>query len=197
MAPFVAVCGRAHSGKDAFARAFIDRNYRAEKLAAPLKASMLAFFPHMRSDHVDGDLKDVVDEVTQTTPRALMQVIGTNLMQHGVQSAFPAIGRCVFVNALLTRLRDCPSQGECGTIVTDLRFEHERTKLVSCANAYVVKIVRSQGAGAGDAHESESGIATELCDTIVVNDGDLVDLYSKASDIHDALSAGRRPPRYV
>lgn len=84
MKTVVSLCGHAHAGKDAFASTLIEAGFIHIKFASPLKDAMLCLFPHMDARHVDGELKDVVDPVTGSTPRALLQVIGTDLLQHGL-----------------------------------------------------------------------------------------------------------------
>jgi hypothetical protein len=132
----------------------------------------------MDTRHVDGELKDVVDPVTHTTPRALLQVIGTDLLQHGLGAKFPSIGRRIFASAAVERILAC----DCNVVVTDLRFEHERLALAAMVDrrVQVVKIVRIDADHVSRDHESEAGIPDCLCDEVILNDGSLHRLHEKA-----------------
>jgi hypothetical protein len=188
----IALCGRAGAGKDAFAAPLLeDIAVVGLKFARPLKDAILALFPHMDERHVEGDLKDTVDPSTGATPRSLMQVIGTDLLQHGLKDRFPRVGRGVFVNALLGRVRQTARD----VVVTDMRFPHELAAVRGLASrsitVTVVKVVRRDRDPVGGRHESETPIPDEDCDVVVNNDGSLTDLRSAALRLMQDL---RRAP---
>lgn len=184
----IALCGRAGAGKDAFAAPLLeDVAVVGLKFARPLKDAILALFPHMDERHVDGDLKDTVDPSTGATPRSLMQVIGTDLLQHGLKDRFPCVGRGIFANALLGRVRQTARD----VVVTDMRFPHELAAVRSLASrtttVTVVKVVRRGQAPVDGLHESETPIPDEDCDVVVNNDGSLADLRAAAQRLMEEL----------
>jgi hypothetical protein len=121
MRHIVGVCGRAGAGKDAFADAFVAAGYVRLKFADPLKQVVRDLFPTMNTrEHTDGELKDVVDEATGASPREVMQYLGTELLQYGLASRFPRIGRTVFCGPVL----EAAALHE-RVIITDVRFLHE------------------------------------------------------------------------
>lgn len=186
------LCGRAGTGKDAFAAPLLEHlGFSQLKFARPLKDAMLCLFPHMDERHVDGELKDTVDSVTGATPRALMQVIGTDLLQHGIKDRFPGVGRRIFADALARRAEKMA----CDIVVTDMRFSHELQAVRAMRAVFevvVVKITRSseesmQLQTSDCDHESETPIPDRQCDYIIHNDGPLLDLQHAAEQLVASL----------
>jgi hypothetical protein len=180
----IAVCGRARAGKDTFAEAFLESGFVNLKFASPLKAAMLALFPHMSDEHVNGELKDVHDPAIGDTPRAMMQHVGTDLLQHGLGVAFPTVGRRIFCDSMLARARAAHKAGA-DVVVTDMRFEHEKAALRRAFGDGVtfVKVVRAGMPARAAGHESESGVDGIECDIVVRNDRALSDLRAHAQRV--------------
>lgn len=189
----VAICGRALAGKDTFAKSFIDAGYVELKFASALKQVIRTLFPTLGTlDHTDGVLKDTVNEHVGASPRELMQYIGTDLLQYGMQARFPQIGRGIFcgpvINAIALHER---------VVITDLRFMHEYEALVAAARdhgaaLHVVRVERGKGHGISDEHESEIEHLRIPADVIIKNDASREALRSSAIELAAKLvSVGR------
>jgi hypothetical protein len=191
----VALCGRLGAGKDALADALCrDSGFVNLKFARPLKDALCGIFG-LTSEHVDGDLKDVVHPAWGVTPRLLMQWFGTDVMQHGLAAVVPHVGRTVWSERMRLEILKLPADGATRVVISDTRFQHEVDMVrslaaageadvlvvhVLCSAAPEHKTYRSEAAEAAEAHESESGV-DDLgpVDQIIVNDGTLADLRAK------------------
>jgi hypothetical protein len=131
-------------------------------------------------EHTDGLLKDVEDPTLEASPRQLMQFIGTELLQLGLQERFPKIGRTIFCGPLIHKLETIDY-----SIVTDLRFVHEYQALSTAAikhdaQLYIIRVERSKGVDDSDAHPSETEYESIPTDYIVLNDSTRSELDDRA-----------------
>lgn len=191
MRTIIALCGAAGSGKDTFAKECVRNGYSVLKFAAPLKRAVRGLFPSMDTHaHMEGALKDVVDPCTGVTPRALLQFIGTELLQHGVASRFPTIGRTIFCPSVCRDLEDTPL-----AVITDMRFVHEYTCLQNALKRgdvlCVIRLQRTRPTMVAD-HASETEYLNIPFDFIITNDGTPEDLYAKAVEVCTHLGTASR-----
>jgi hypothetical protein len=176
----VAFCGRKRSGKDTAAQCLVDRGFRHEKFAAPLKTACSQLFG-LGESQVHGDDKDRLDERWGCTPRRILQFVGTELFQHAVQELLPGVGRGFWARSLTNRILE--SSGH--VVITDMRFQHELEAL-RALDAEVFEVVsirvrrsRDPEDPEDDEHASETELEQVECDEVVHNDGDREELAAR------------------
>lgn len=171
-------------GKDAVASEIcrLDPSFRNLKFAQPLKDALMQLF-ELDEAHVNGELKDIVHESWGVAPRTIMQWFGTDVMQHGLATIMPHVGRGFWCRKMRVRLeRMALDPQRPNGVVSDLRFQHELDMMRECfGRDHDLVVVRITRPGCGtDMHESERGVHdVGPVDITVVNDGDLLDLHHK------------------
>lgn len=172
----VGLCGPRRSGKDTVAEHMVRcHGFTNLKLASRLKQA-LRFMFGLTDDHIEGDLKDALHPQLGTTPRRLMQWLGTDVMH--VTSA----GRLFWVKAIIEDIRQHHAGG-C-VVISDLRFHHEAHELKQAfPDCLLVRVERgSRGAmGPDDAHQSEVEAGELQGDTTITNNGTVEDLHQRVS----------------
>lgn len=198
----IGICGKARSGKDTFARFLADslgNQYgksvaimsMAETMKDMLWPLLRVFAPaHLHpTDFVlrclAGDLKEEEIEGIGTSPRVLMQTLGTEWGRN-------IIGENLWISAMNRRiaeyaLEDVPwddseEMEEVFVIIPDIRYDNE----AECLPTNLVKIVRPNVEEV-NAHTSEEGISEDWIDIIIYNDDDLDQLAGAAQVVAEEL----------
>jgi hypothetical protein len=177
----VGIVGRKRHGKDTVAD-YLAQKYGFEKysFANPLKRGAMEMFG-FTEEQVFGDLKDVIDPVWGCTPRQVLQVLGTELLQYDIQNHIPAfkeIGRLIWVKNFARFYENNPGKN---LSIADVRFNHE-VAAIKQLGGVIIKVVRP-GMPDGDFHASEIEIDEMPYDHLIINDGSLEDLYNKVESI--------------
>lgn len=185
----IAICGAMRSGKDAVA-SYLERahGYRVSKIAAPLKAGVCQMFG-FTPEQLETDAKDRIDPRWGVTPRAVMQIVGTDLMQGAdLHALLPGLRpRGFWIEALLhTTVRPSLAFAPSGRLViSDLRFEHEVAALrveVPRHQLLVMRVVRPNICSSNAAalhHRSEQEHQHIAVDVIIDNDADIAQLHRR------------------
>ena len=120
MRRIIAICGAKRSGKDTCA-SILEKEYGYThiKIAKKLKDVCKVLF-NFSDEQLENDLKEIEDKKWNTSPRKVMQFLGTEIMQYEIQSILPNIGRKFWINSLLSSIS---SQDK--YVISDLRFLHE------------------------------------------------------------------------
>ena len=109
----IGLTGKARSGKDTVADlllAMLNPKYVKMAFADPMKDA-LQYGLGLTPEQLDGDLKDVEDQMYDCTPRRMMQTLGTEWGRE-------LIHRDVWVIAMRKRVTS-------NTIISDVRFNNE------------------------------------------------------------------------
>lgn len=179
----VAMCGKKGCGKDTAAEALLSHGFAVEKFAGPLKDACKVLFGFDDSQ-VEGDAKDVLDARYSTTPRKILQFVGTELFQYKINEVLPGIGRSFWAQSLVRRIE----AGTGNVVVTDMRFQHELDALKALAvrqaqyKVISIKICRPTEAET-DTHASETELDTIECDHILHNDADKSALWRQVAQL--------------
>ena len=203
----VAVAGRSGAGKDAVADALARAmGFSNLKFAKPLKDAAGVLFGLPPQCFEDRALKDAPhDALRGSTPRAVLQWLGTDVMQHGLREAglLPGVGRGFWARRLISAIDALPPSQD-RVVVSDMRFPHELELLReryggsgggggSGDRFIALKVVRPHvgvgvgvGVGVDDAHESESAVdGIEDVDAVIRNVGTLLELEAEAVRLVD------------
>lgn len=178
----VGVTARKRHGKDTVCDYLVEK-YGFEKysLATPLKRGAMEIFG-LSEEQVFGDLKEVIDPEWGCTPRELLQVLGTELLQFDIQKHLPSfkkIGRYIWVKNFFKYYSKNSSKN---IAISDCRFIHETKSIADVKNTLIIKVVRP-GLPDNDTHSSESEIDQVEYDHLVINDGTIEELYTKIDAI--------------
>ena len=174
----IAICGAKRSGKDVLADHLVQEyGYKKLRFAEPLKQITQTLFNFSNEQIGDGDIKDVVDERWNITPRKALQFFGTEVMQYKVQDLLPGIDRRFLACSLVSKIQ--PDQYY---VISDMRFYHEYEEMAKL-NAYVIKVDRFPVTIIPDIHPSEIEYKTIPHDAYITNDKDVDTLRKKLDGI--------------
>jgi len=177
MKELVVVTGKKRSGKDTFGNYLVNcYDYKKAQPFACFKTAIKNWFG-FTEEQMNGSLKEVIDERWGVSPRALMQIFGTDLMRGDLNFYFPElekkVGKGLWAKVFKTwYLR----QPDGKYVVCDWRFPEERAELLDLPNVTFVKIVNPRIKSI-DEHVSETSIDTLTYDYQVLNDGTLDQFY--------------------
>jgi hypothetical protein len=174
---------RARSGKDVIGQYLVDHHgFRRSYFAKSLKAACAAIF-HLDDSYWYGEQKEVVHPYWKTTPRDIMQRVGTEAMRQGFDQD-------IWVKSLEWEILQNP---ETNFVICDVRFINEAA-CIKRLGGILWKVERPSVIPAPPSwwthpikrllgtweHQSERDIKHfQGWDAVILNDGTLDDLYQK------------------
>lgn len=167
----IAICGQKGTGKTTAAE-YIAQTYGFEQyaMAQPLKDALRAMFG-LTDEQLDGNEKDEEDPFWGTTPRWMLQTLGTEWGQYTLN-----IGRDIWVK----RFKHLVWKPENNYVISDIRFQHELDGLSRLDSMISICMFRGDGFSA-DLHESENlGLRTDLA---MGNDSGLPVFFGKLDEM--------------
>ena len=156
--------GKARSGKDTAADHLVKRfGYHKYSFADPMKETINRLMG-WTDGHGYGDLKDVVDPKWGISPRYAYQTFGTEYCREHLREDFwlikadEAIGNYTH------------------TVIPDVRFENEADYVRR--RGLLIHIIRPNTKEVLS-HKSENGVSRKFYDSVIINDGEVLDLLMK------------------
>ena len=135
--------GNEHVGKDTAATHLIKAyNFRKYSLADPIKDIAKTVFC-WNENHINGKLKDEVDDETGIKPREFFKWIGTEIFQYAIHEKFPNLkikNRCMWSNCMKQYIEIYGNNSN--IVIPDIRFKHEAEELIKCGG-YLIYIDRT------------------------------------------------------
>ena len=196
MRPTIVLCGKRRCGKDTVAEYLASRHgFVNMKIAARLKEVTKVLFG-LDDAHVEGALKDEVHPGLRVAPRALLQWLGTDVMQFQLQNVLPDVGRRFWITDLVRRMREKRGlEGAQPIVVSDARFMHE----VDCLreafpDMVLIRIVRDDF-HSPSGHVSETEVDSVMPDHVISNSGTLSDLHQRVEMLMERLCRENNHPR--
>ena len=166
----IGLTGLAGSGKSTVADYFVRKHgFEEFAFATPLKqglALMLRDLGVSLQDFEDPKRKGRLIEAINTTPRYLMQTLGTEWGRNLVRGD-------LWCQILEARVKQSSAER---IVISDVRFQEE-VDLIKQLGGYIWSVHRP-GVAALARHASEAGISFAP-DAVIVNEGTLLDLESK------------------
>lgn len=186
------IAGKSGVGKDTLANHL---NLKISKsktfsLAYPLKKAAAALFDLDLMNFESPNLKESDENYWDTTPRAMLQWLGTQLVRDSMEDLMPGIGKGFFVELLYKRILAANHfNGIDLAIVTDVRFEAE-AQFILRNGGTIIHLTRNAAPlpNGFKAHPSESFDFYELAKTElgifhVGNDSSLEVLYENVINL--------------
>lgn len=184
----IGICGRKRHGKDSVGRVLYDQHgFMPTAFADPVKrVAMDVYGLSWDQCYGDGPEKEAIDPRWGLSPRAIMQLLGTEVgrsihtdtwVKHtlsNIQSAYEGYG----FRWRNDRAREFVHQWTSppvGWVITDVRFPNE-AEAIRKVNGKVWKVVRPSLGISTDEHPSETSVDQIVADLILTNQGTLADL---------------------
>ena len=185
----IGICGNKRNGKDTVAD-YLTEKYEFYKyeLASPIKDVCRVIFD-FSEEQLYGNEKEIVDERWGTTPRKLLQIIGTELFQEDIHKYMKEgefnIGRKIWVLKFKHWLEDINKENifdfDLNVVVSDVRMLHE-VDVIRELGGTIWKVSNNR-IPLEDNHLSESSLNGFTCDVLIENNGTLEELYEKVEKI--------------
>lgn len=182
----LAMCARKRNGKDTFADILVEKHgFHKLSFAYALKESSKILFGFTDED-LEED-KEKIHPFWKTTPRKVLQYVGTELFRERIKEVIPWVGDNFWVEKLKqSYLKLQEKHGKnVNVIITDCRFLNEGTA-VHKMDGYIIGVVRPS-IKSKDAHASEKEIDLIKKDYLVINDGTINELHKKALQIFNEI----------
>jgi len=173
----IGITGRKFNGKDTIAdHLIVEYGFVGMSFADPLK-DMCAIAFGFTEEQLYGNEKEVLDENWGTTPRKILQFVGTELFRNRMSEIIPNIG-----NEFWCKVMDIKLAKDKGRLIVipDVRFQNE-AELIKKHGGIVIKVIRDMP-NQTDAHESEQ-LTGIVKDHIVYNNGTKDELFKQINDI--------------
>lgn len=177
------ILGRKGAGKDLVSDYIVKRyNYKKLALATPIKNVCRILF-NFSEEQLYGNLKETIDPAWGTSPRIVMQYLGTDILRKDVQKIMPDIKDNFWIKSIMVKCdKEKQNDPTVKIVISDVRFLNEAQE-VRKAKGKIIKLIRPT-INNNDAHESEKNIDTiEEYDYLIINDGTKEELFEKINAI--------------
>lgn len=177
----IGITGRKFNGKDTLGNMLISKyDYKRFAFADPLKEGCKHIFG-LTDEQLYGDLKETNDDFWQTTPRTILQFVGTELFREQLSTIMPHLGKNIWVEATKRKImKEWQENNNQCIVVTDVRFENE-VNMIKQMGGIVIRIVRDSMNDTVDVHASEIAIQFLDVTSEISNNSSIEDL-SKVLD---------------
>lgn len=176
----IGITGRKFNGKDTLCNIIVDiiskEDVKIKKIAfaGALKEACKCIFG-FTNEQLYGNKKEEFDEFWKTTPRRILQFVGTDLFREQISNEIPHVGKEIWIAVVKKQiLEEWNNNPDTVFIITDLRFENE-FNMIKNMNGTTIRIERSS-IDSIDMHSSEMEISNMKVDHIVKNDKTIDDL---------------------
>lgn len=181
----IGLLGKKRTGKDTIAD-YLCKNYNFKKLsfAKPLKDVCKILF-NFNDEQLYGDKKEEIDTNWGTTPRIIMQYLGTDIFRNDINKILPNIGNNFWIKCIRTQYQSLlKTDPLIKVVISDVRFQNE-LDMIHELDGCVIKIERQNSKNYfEDLHESEKDIdKIKNYDFLIKNDSTFENLYLQVDDI--------------
>lgn len=174
----IGLCGAAGSGKNTVGELICGiADAKWLSFAEPIYAAVAAITGMTAEEFSDRTVKERPIEWLGKSPRELLQTLGTEWGRNSVHQE-------IWIRRAMRRAERMGGL----VVITDVRYDNEAEAIR--ASGGVVWEIRRQGAGIPGGHASEAGVADDLIDLRIENDGTVGSLaatvYTALDTLHDA-----------
>lgn len=177
----VGITGRKFNGKDTLGNYLVNNfSYKKLSYADPIKDISRILFG-FNDEQLYGNLKETIDDNWNTTPRNIMQFLGTEIFRKQMHQVIPDIGEDFWIKCLEVKmtniLKENPNQK---FVICDVRFPNE-LESIKKLGGIVIRVKRELSTN-NDLHESEKYIDTLDVDFEMINNTTIEQLYKNFED---------------
>lgn len=185
----IGITGRKFNGKDTSAEYLVKKyGYTQLAYAKPLKDICKILFG-FSDEQLYGSQKEVIDEQWGTTPRKILQFIGTDLLREQISKVLPNIKDKFWIKCLEKQIRKVLADPNARVVISDVRFPNEIESIRESGFANMILRVSRPGINnTKDVHQSEILIEKLSVDHELNNDSTKEELYLKI----DVLLSSKR-----
>ena len=119
-------------------------------------------------------MKEVKDEFWKTSPRNILQYVGTELFKNNISTVLPDVGSDIWIKVVENKILGNPDKKY---VITDVRFENELA-FIKKYNGITIKVTRDMYQSV-QPHVSEWHIDTMIADYDIENNETLDQIYKK------------------
>jgi hypothetical protein len=178
----IGVTGRKFNGKDTVGKFLAHHGYIRIAFADALKDACRCIFG-FSEEQLYGGSKEVIDEFWQTSPRRVLQFMGTDLCRDHLAEIMPWLGNNVWVEVVKKKILDeWKTNPDAKFVITDVRFPNE-IDLVKSLDGISIRVVRNEVNTSTDPHPSEIQIDTLDVNHEVSNNESIESLYINVENI--------------
>jgi len=184
MPTLLGILGKKRHGKDTVSDYIVLKyGFKKDTLAQPIKDICKILFD-FSDEQLYGNLKDTIDENLGTTPRAIFQYLGTDILRKDLNKiAQKKNCENLFVDHMKKRCANYLNNNE-SVIISDIRCQNE-VDAIHEMGGIIIKIDRPNFAyPVEDLHESEKNIDNIAdYDHLIDNSKDIESLYDKITNL--------------
>jgi hypothetical protein len=175
----IGIAGRKRHGKDTIGD-YLVKNYGYTKIgfADALKIGCQHIFG-LTNEQLYGDDKEIEDTFWKTSPRTILQYVGTDLFRNQLSTIMPEIEDNIWIKVVEKTILENPDKKY---VITDVRFENELA-FIKKYGGLTIKVQRDALLFNVDAHASEAFIDNLHTNYTLGNNGSLDELYEKLNNI--------------
>jgi len=179
----IAISGRKGNGKDTLGEYFVKKHgYKRIAFADALKDACKCIFG-FSDEQLYGELKEVDDEFWKTSPRIILQYVGTNLFREQLFQIMPWLEKDIWVNVVKKKILDeWKIDPSICFVITDVRFINE-LEFVKSFDGISIRVTRPSVNNIIDPHPSELQIETLPVDYDILNNQTKEDLFEMSCNI--------------
>ena len=153
----VGITGKKFHGKDTLGL-ILENNYGYIRVAFAdtLKDACMVMFD-LTHEQVYGNNKETVDDFWKTTPRTILQYVGTDLCRNQLSTIMPHINDNIWVDVVKRKIINKQKKDPAAKfVITDVRFQNE-IDFIKSIGGQIIRIQR-QSMQHEDSHSSEANI---------------------------------------
>lgn len=141
----IGVTGRKRSGKDTIGKYLVENHgFTRVAFADSLKEACKIIFGFSDEQVYGDELKEVIDEYWNHSPREILQKVGTELFRDQLPRVCGNIGDDIWIRSVERQINNLRKQGHQRFVITDVRFENELNFIKKQKNGYVWKVIRGK-----------------------------------------------------
>jgi hypothetical protein len=188
MPMIIGLVAKRQSGKTLVAN-YLMQNYNYIKLsfASPLKNLVQNIFL-FNDDQLFGNSKEIIDPYWKTSPRSLLQFIGTDLFRNELSAKFPDIGDNIWIKHMEKKLSQFSDNDK--IIIDDVRFNNE-IDMIKNFGGIIIKIDRYKNDDLlndkYNMHQSETDLCNFSSDITISNNSSINDLYLSIDKLYPVI----------
>lgn len=179
----IGITGRKFNGKDTVGEYLVkEHGYMRLAFADPLKEASRCIF-NFSNEQLYGSLKETTDDFWKTSPRIVLQYLGTELFRDQLAPIMPHVGKNIWVEVTRRKMLDIWKENpDQKFVITDVRFQNE-LDFIKEYGGTTAKVLRSCVNKLNDSHASECESDKLTVDQCISNDGTLADLYNNVNKL--------------